>query len=109
MAKPVSPKKETARIVLPSDAPKSSGPALPKATVKMQQTQPLSKSQPPASMPATLITSPAGGAAAVSSSPAKADTATLVLSIVALLGSIAALVFAFLVFKAAELPPWVQQ
>jgi hypothetical protein len=33
---------------------------------------------------------------------------TVVLSVLALLATIGALVFAFLVYKAAELPSWVQ-
>ena len=41
--KGAAPKKETARITLPPEG--TSKPALPKATVKMQQTQPLVKSQ----------------------------------------------------------------
>ena len=38
--KAAAPKKETARITLP---PKAAKPAMPKATIKMQQTQPLVK------------------------------------------------------------------
>lgn len=41
--KGAAPKKETARITLPPEG--TSKPALPKATVKMQQTQPLQKTQ----------------------------------------------------------------
>ncbi len=109
-ARPVSPKKETARISLPSEAPKSNAPALPKATVKMQQTQPLSKgpvsgtrSQPLAS------TSQVNVAAAASSSPRKTDTWTLVLSILAFVASGTALWFTYTVWKSAELPSWVDK
>ena len=118
VAKPASPKKETARISLPTDAPKSSAPALPKATVKMQQTQPLMKSQPPQASSMQQQPSSASGirkaasaasvAPTISSSPAKSDTLTLVLGILALVGTIAAAVFAYLVFSAATLPPWAQ-
>lgn len=119
VAKPASPKKETARISLPTEAPKSSAPALPKATVKMQQTQPLMKSQPPQAsgiqqQPSSAsgirkASSPSSVAPAISTSPAKSDTLTTVLSILALAGTIAAGVFTFLVFKAAELPSWITQ
>ena len=119
VAKPASPKKETARISLPTDAPKSSAPALPKATVKMQQTQPLMKSQPPQASSMQQQPSSASGirkaasaasvAPTISTSPAKSDTLTLVLGILALVGSIAAAVFAYLVFSAATLPSWVGQ
>ena len=118
IAKPASPKKETARISLPTDAPKSSAPALPKATVKMQQTQPLMKSQPPQASGMQQQPSSASGirkaasaasiAPTISTSPAKSDTLTVVLGILALVGAIGAAVFAFLVYKAAELPSWVQ-
>ncbi len=118
VAKPASPKKETARISLPTEAPKSSAPALPKATVKMQQTQPLMKSQPPQAsglqqQPSSAsgirrAASPASVAPTISTSPAKADTLTMVLGILALGGTIAAAVFTFLVYKAAELPSWAQ-
>ena len=118
VAKPASPKKETARISLPTEVPKSSAPALPKATVKMQQTQPLMKSQPPQAssvqqQPSTAsgirkTGSPASVAPSISSSPAKSDTLTVVLGILALAGTIAAGVFAYLVFAAAKLPDWIQ-
>ena len=108
IARPVSPKKETARINLPSEAPKSSAPALPKATVKMQQTQPLSKgpvsgtrSQPLAS------TSQVSVAAAASSSPRKADTWAIVLSVFAFLTSGTALWFTYANWKGSEEPSWV--
>lgn len=107
MAKPVSPKKETARIILPSEAPKSTGPALPRATVKMQQTQPLSKSMPPASGVTTLVTT-ASSVSHAPAAPAKSDTLVLVFSILAFIGSLAALALAFFAYKAAEIPPWAR-
>ena len=114
VAKPASPKKETARISLPTDAPKSSAPALPKATVKMQQTQPLMKTQTQpsgvqqASGPSGIkkSVSPANVAPQISSSPAKADTLGIVLSILAFLGAIGAGVFTYLVYTAAQTPSW---
>ena len=119
VAKPASPKKETARISLPTDAPKSSAPALPKATVKMQQTQPLMKSNPPQASSVQQQPSSASGirksigpssmAPTISTSPAKPDTLSLILGILAFVGTIAAAVFAYLVFSAATLPPWVGQ
>lgn len=87
----------------------------------MQATQPLAKAPQPASGIASAIkqgsgtttgalkaTSAATIAPNVSTSPAKADTASIVLSILAFLGATAAGVFSFLVFKAAELPDWVK-
>lgn len=114
-AKPASPKKETARISLPTDAPKSSAPALPKATVKMQTTQPLMKTGPLASGVKQAV--PAGGQKSVSAasvapqtsvSPAKSDTLGIVLSILAFLAAVGAGVFTWLVYTAATLPPWAQ-
>jgi hypothetical protein len=77
----------------------------------MQQTQPLTKTQPSGVRPPqsgiTAVSSPAVSLAAPpSSSPAEPDTVEKILGIAALVGSIAALAFAFLVFKAAELPTW---
>ncbi len=92
--RPASPKKETARINLPSDMPKSA-PALPKATVKMQQTQPLSKSPAPAISQAMPTMS-------VDSSPAKNDTVATVLSVLAFLASGTALWFVYTIFEAAK-------
>ena len=107
VAKPASPKKETARISLPSEPPKPGGPALPRATVKMQPTQPL-KAQPSGARPQPVVSvTSSGGQTVMSASPASPDKATLVLSILAFVGAVAALVFAVLVYKAAELPKWV--
>ena len=52
--------------------------------------------------------SPSSVAPTISTTSAKADTITMVLGILALVGTIAAAVFTFLVYKAAELPSWVQ-
>ena len=110
VSKPASPKKETARISLPAESAKAGGPALPKATVKMQQTQPLSKAPTSGVRPApvTSVTTVAPAMSTSVSPSGGSDTATLVLSILAFLGAIGAAVFSFLVFKAAELPSWVQ-
>ena len=91
--RPASPKKETARITLPSDMPKGA-PALPKATVKMQQTQPLTKSPAPAISQAMSTMS-------VDSSPAKSDMASTVLSILGFLATLAALYFSYVVYAEA--------
>lgn len=113
VAKPASPKKETARISLPTDAPKSSAPALPKATVKMQQTQPLMKTQPQASgaqqaaVPSG-VKKPVGPAGVAPQMPAKADTLAMVLSILAFLATGGAGYFVYLLFTAATLPDWAK-
>ena len=92
--KSAQPKKETARITLPGDT--GAKPALPKATVKMAQTQPL-VSKPPASITqATSLTQapqmPSGTAG---------DPAVGPLSIAATVLAIAALVIVFMAFQAA--------
>jgi hypothetical protein len=89
-----SPKKETARITLP---PEGGGkPALPKATVKMQQTQPLVNRPAP-----TMSTSPAVAAAAISSG-AEADPLVAPLSIAAVVLSLVALITTYLAYSAAS-------
>ena len=82
----------------------------------MQATQPLTKSNPPQASGIKMqsgIRPPGGSSAAsitpaTSVAPAKPDTLGLVLGILACAAAIAAGVFAFLVWKAAELPDWVQ-
>lgn len=119
VAKPASPKKETARISLPTEAPKSSAPALPKATVKMQATQPLAKAPSPASgirqsLPSGTTSGALKAASAtsiapvVSSSPAKSDTLGIVLSILAFLGATAAGVFSFLIYQSVNHPTYLE-
>jgi hypothetical protein len=107
VAKPASPKKETARITLPSEPPKSAAPALPKATVKMQQTQPLQKgpvsgtrSQPMTGGSAVTV------ASSPDTSPAKADTVTLVLSVLAFLAALGAAFVNYSAHSAAAKQPW---
>ena len=97
--KAAAPKKETARITLPPEG--TSKPALPKATVKMQQTQPLG------ARPQSAIQSvPSIQAAPLSmqSSGASADPAINPLAIAALVLSLAALATAYLAFAASSTP-----
>jgi hypothetical protein len=90
--KAAAPKKETARITLPDETPK---PPLPKATVKIQQTQP-------------LVNRAAVGATSVSLTQAITpvepanDSILTVLSIAALVISIAALAATFVAFSGAS-------
>lgn len=88
-----SPKKETARITLP---PEGGKPALPKATVKMQQTQPLVK-QPAASVASasSLQPAPALTNMAAAQIEAEPDGMVNVLSIAALLISLISLGLVF--------------
>lgn len=86
-AQPADPaKKKTSRIQLPKDAPPgAASKSLPKATVKLQQTQPLTRGQPAGKPGAALsqdAQAPASGGA---------DTLTTVLSVAALVGALAAL------------------
>ena len=88
--KATSPKKETARITLPPEGGKG---ALPKATIKMQQTQPLVK-QPAATLSSQSSIQPAPAlTTSVASVPAETEPDGLVniLSIVALVISIVSL------------------
>jgi len=97
--KAASPKKETARITLP---PEGGKPALPKATIKMQQTQPLVK-QPAASSQSSLQPV-AQLSTAMAAAPAEAEPDGLVgvLSIVALLFSLAALGIVFWAYSVSS-------
>jgi hypothetical protein len=91
--KAASPKKETARITLPPEGTKS---VLPKATVKMQQTQPL------AARPSAIQQAPAvAQAPAVSFSGAsQADPLLGPLSIGAVIAAVVALATVFLAMSA---------
>jgi len=99
--KAAAPKKETARITLP---PEGGKPALPKATIKMQQTQPLVK-QPgaPVSTQSSLQPAPMLTTATVAA-PAEAEPDGLVsiLSIAALLVSLISLGLAYWIFSASS-------
>jgi len=88
--KAASPKKETARITLP---PEGSKPPLPKATVKMQQTQPL------VNRPQSAITTAPVAAVGVA---AGEDSAINGMAIAALILSLVALATAYLAFAAAS-------
>jgi hypothetical protein len=90
-----APKKETARITLPTEGAKQ----LPKATVRMQQTQPL------VSRPAPALT-PAPAAAAAAVTVIGSDPAVDKIAIAAFVFSIAAVVMAFLAFSASPIPPF---
>jgi hypothetical protein len=99
--KAAAPKKETARITLP---PESGKPSLPKATVKMQQTQPLVK-QPAASVSSASSLQPVPTfAAAGMAAPAEAepDSTVNILSIAALLISLISLGLVFWAYSASS-------
>jgi hypothetical protein len=90
------PKKETARITIPTEGAK---PSLPKATVKMQQTQPLAKS------PSAIQTVPSLQTAPLPSGPA-ADPLIGPLSIAAFVLSLVAAGIVYFIYYTAsnELP-----
>jgi hypothetical protein len=90
------PKKETARITLP---PEGSKAGLPKATIKMQQTQPLVNK--PAPMAVSSGFSPAVVAAAPAAEPA-ADGAVTLFSILALVASLASLMLVYMAYAASS-------
>jgi hypothetical protein len=100
--KATAPKKETARITLP---PEGGKPAMPKATIKMQQTQPLVK-QPGATVtqssiqPAPALTTTSMSAVAAD---AGSDSLVTILSIVAIVISGLALFFVFLAYNSSSL------
>jgi hypothetical protein len=89
-----SPKKETARITLP---PEGSKPGLPKATVKMQQTQPLAN-RPAAALTPAPISVASGGSAG----DAESDSVINGMAIAALVLALAALATVYLAFSAAS-------
>ena len=95
--KAAAPKKETARITLPPDG--GSKPALPKATVKMQQTQPLGQRPQSAISSAPMIQA---APLAMQSAGGSADPTINPLAIAALVLSLAALATVYLAFAAAN-------
>lgn len=107
IARPASPKKETARISLPSEAPKSSAPALPKATVKMQQTQPMLKGPASGTRSQPLASTAQSVASTATSSSRKSDTISIVLSVFAFLTASTALWFTYTDWKESDEPSWV--
>ena len=101
--KAAAPKKETARITLPPEGG-AGKPAMPKATVKMQQTQPL------VSRPAPTLTQSSAMTPAplVSTSPAMQveagpDGMVSILAIIALVVSLISLALVFLAYQATSL------
>jgi hypothetical protein len=94
LQKGAAPKKETARITLPPEGG-AAKPALPKATIKMGQTQPLA-SRPQA---ATAGAAPATAAPLMQARPAS-DGAVNLLSGLALVASLAVLAAVYLVYAA---------
>jgi hypothetical protein len=76
--------------------------------MKSQPPQASSVQQPSSASGIRKAASPASVAPMISTSAAKPDTLSMVLGILALVGTIGAAIFAFLVYKAAELPSWVQ-
>jgi hypothetical protein len=96
--KAAAPKKETARITLP---PEGTKPAMPKATIKMGQTQPLVR-QP---VPSAIQTAPTiqTTASSTSISPDAPDTTMNVLAIAAFILSLAAAFFAYTVYAGSSL------
>jgi len=99
-----SPKKETARITLPPDQG-GSKPALPKATIKMQQTQPLVKG-PGASVSSQTSLQPVAAltTASLASAPGEAEPDGLVniLAIAALLISLISLGLVFWAYSVSS-------
>jgi hypothetical protein len=96
MAASAAPKKETARITLP---PEGSKAGLPKATIKMQQTQPL------VNKPTPMATTSGFAPAVVSSSPSGEpanDSAVTLLSILALVASVVSLGLVFMAYSAGS-------
>ncbi len=90
--KPAQPKKETARIQIPPE-PK---PMMPKATVRMQQTQPMTQTQPLAQAPSASIRTVETGMAATEA----ADPMVGVLSWAAVAVSLIALAISYLAYSA---------
>ena len=89
------PKKETARITLPPEGAKA---GLPKATIKMQQTQPLiNKTMPVAVTPSGF--SPAVVASTIPAAEPANDSAVTILSILALVASVVSLGLVYLAYS----------
>lgn len=100
--KAASPKKETARITLP---PEGAKPAMPKATIKMQQTQPLVK-QPAAAVSSGSSIQSAPTLTTTSLAPVAepaSDGAVNALAILAFVASLAAAGIAFWVYSSSQL------
>ncbi len=96
--KSAAPKKETARITLP---PEGAKPPLPKATVKMQPTQPLTPRPSAIQQVPTIATTPAAMTSSVSTGPA-ADPMAGPLSIIALIISLASAALVYMAYAASQ-------
>jgi hypothetical protein len=90
-----APKKETARIPLPPEGAKPAG--MPKATVKMQQTQPLVR-QPSTIQASPMIQQAAPSMSAASEGP---DSGTTIMSITAFVFALAALGLSFWAYSSS--------
>lgn len=102
--KAAAPKKETARITLPAEG-SGAKPAMPKATVKMQQTQPLvSRPAPTLSQSSAMTPAPGFSGAQAMQVEAAPDGAVNILAIVALVLSLASLALVFLAYQATAMP-----
>lgn len=86
--KPAAPKKETARIQIPPEA----RTVMPKATIKLQQTQPMSAGPMAAPKPATTL--------AVADEDSEDDPVIGVMSWIVLAAAIAAAALSFLAYSA---------
>jgi hypothetical protein len=95
-AQAAAPKKETARITLPPEGKTG----LPKATIKMQQTQPLVSK--PAPMASTSGFSPAVVTTSSPVSEPASDSAVTLLSILVLVTSLASLGLVYLAYSASS-------
>ena len=102
--KPAAPKKETARITLPVEGgmPK---PPMPKATVKMQQTQPLvSRPAPTLTQSSAMMPAPVSSSSPAMQADAAPDGTVNILAWVAVVCSLVSCGMAFWAFKMTELP-----
>jgi len=98
IAAPAAPKKETARITLP---PEGAKPGLPKATIKMQQTQPLLNKPAPTMAASGITPAPVISSSPVATEPV-ADGALTVISILALVASLISLGLVILTLNGAS-------
>jgi hypothetical protein len=98
MTQAAAPKKETARITLP---PEGAKPGLPKATIKMQQTQPLVNKSAPMAAPSSGFSPAVVTSASTVTEPAS-DSAVTLLSILALVASLASLFLVFMAYSASS-------
>ena len=97
--KSAAPKKETARITLP---PEGAKPPLPKATVKMQPTQPLTPRPSAIQQAPTIATTPAAMTSTVSTGGSAADPMAGPLSIIALIISLACAALVYMAYAASQ-------